>query len=72
MSVAPQRRGKMQRMNIMLAKYKRQALDELARKENKSISCIVREKIDMGIRIRNRRELERAAEWLLEDHTFDK
>jgi metal-responsive CopG/Arc/MetJ family transcriptional regulator len=58
----------MQRTQISLEPEQRQALTEIARRERRSLSEVIRQMIDEQIQARQQRQLEQAAQALLTDY----
>ncbi len=61
----------MQRTQISLEPEQHKALTEIARREKRSLSDVLRQMIDEQIRARQQRELEQAAQALLADYRDD-
>ncbi len=61
----------MQRTQISLEPEQHKALAEIARREHRSLSQVIRQMIDEEIRLRKQRELEQAALALLADYQTD-
>jgi predicted CopG family antitoxin len=61
----------MQRTQISLEPEQHKALAEIARRERRSLSDVIRQMIDEEIRLRKQRELEQAALALLADYKSD-
>ena len=58
----------MQRTQISLEPEQHQALTEIARREKRSLSDVIRQMIDEQIQVRQQRQLEQAAQALLADY----
>ena len=61
----------MQRTQIMLESEQHQALTEIARKENRSLSDLIREMLQVQLEALHQKELAQAAEALLADYQTD-
>ena len=61
----------MQRTQISLEPEQHKALTEIARREKRSLSDVLRQMIDEQIHLRQQRELEQAAQTLLSDYRTD-
>lgn len=61
----------MYRAQILLEKQQREMLVRIAHEEGKSISETVRDLLELALRERRRRQMERAAQALLEDYCND-
>jgi macrodomain Ter protein organizer (MatP/YcbG family) len=61
----------MQRTQISLEPEQHKALTEIARREKRSLSDVIRQMIDEQIHARQQRELEQAAQALLADYQAD-
>lgn len=62
----------MQRTQILLDPIQKKQLAELARKEKQSMSSILRQMVDEGLRAQKRRALEKAAEIMERAYETDK
>ncbi len=60
------------RTQLLLDPEQHQDLEEIARREHRSVSDVVREMIDAQLAGRKRREMTLAAQALLADYTSDK
>jgi metal-responsive CopG/Arc/MetJ family transcriptional regulator len=61
----------MQRTQISLEPEQHKALTEIARREKRSLSDVIRQMIDEQIQARQQRQLEQAARALLADYQVD-
>jgi len=61
----------MQRTQILLEPEQHQALTEIARKENRSLSDLIREMLQAMLEERRQQELAQAAQALLADYQND-
>ena len=62
----------MVRTQIIIREEQRKALERIAKQENRSISYIIREFLDEQLRLREEREMSKAAKLLKEDYLNDK
>lgn len=62
---------RMYRAQIILEKPQHEILVRIAHEEDKSISETVRDLLELALRERRRRQMERAAQALLEDYRSD-
>ena len=62
----------MVRTQIVIKEEQRKALGIIAKQENRTISDIIREFLDEQLRLREGREMLKAAKLLKEDYTNDK
>ncbi len=62
----------MVRTQIIIKEEQRKALGIIAKQENRTISDIIREFLDEQLRLREGREMLKAAKLLKEDYTNDK
>ncbi len=62
----------MHRTQILLEPEQHQTLTEIARRENRSLSDVVREMVRQQLAERKKRNLEAAANALLDDYRHDK
>jgi len=60
------------RTQVLLDREQHQALEEIARKERRSLSDVVREMLDAQLAERRRRDMSIAAQALLADYASDK
>ena len=59
------------RAQIVLEKEQHEALVQIAQEEGRSISAVVREMIDMGLRYRQRKQILKAVQELEGDYRTD-
>lgn len=59
------------RIKIFLEKEQTRQIAQIARQEGKSISQVVRELLDLGLKERHKRQMKLAAQILLEDYRRD-
>ena len=74
-TIMPGRPGKVSKMfrtNIYLEEQQHQEIEELARREDRKVSELIREILDEGIRARKRQQWARAAELMASDYANDK
>jgi predicted DNA-binding ribbon-helix-helix protein len=62
----------MLRTNIYLEERQHEEIEELARREDRKVSELIREILDEGIRVRKRQQWARAAELMANDYANDK
>ena len=64
--------SKYHRTQLLLDPEQHQDLEEIARREHRSLSNVVREMLDAQLAERRRRDMATAAQALLADYTSDK
>jgi predicted DNA-binding ribbon-helix-helix protein len=66
------RSSRYHRTQLLLESEQHEELEEIARREHRSLSDLVREMLDVQLAERKRREMVSAAQALLADYTSDK